>query len=39
MDRQRHELAELLESLSDDQWDAPSLCAGWRVVDVAAHLA
>ena len=38
VDRQRHELAELLESLSDDQWDAPSLCAGWRVRDVAAHL-
>jgi uncharacterized protein (TIGR03083 family) len=28
-----------LEALTDDQWVAPSLCAHWRVVDVAAHLA
>ncbi len=31
--------ADLLESLSPPEWDAPSLCAGWRVRDVAGHLA
>ena len=33
------DLAALLESLSAEQWDAPSLCAGWRVKDVVAHMA
>ncbi|WP_322921963.1 maleylpyruvate isomerase family mycothiol-dependent enzyme [Nocardioides renjunii] len=28
-----------LDRLPDEQWRQPSLCAGWRVVDVAAHLA
>ena len=28
-----------LEGLTPDQWQAPSLCTEWRVVDVAAHLA
>lgn len=32
-------LADLLDTLSRDQWDAASLCAGWRVRDVAGHLA
>jgi uncharacterized protein (TIGR03083 family) len=36
--RERAELADFLETLRPDQWDAPSLCAGWRVRDVAAHL-
>jgi uncharacterized protein (TIGR03083 family) len=31
-------LARLLEGLSDDEWEQPSLCAGWRVCDVAAHV-
>ncbi len=31
-------LAEDLAGLSDEQWVCPSLCAGWRVRDVAAHL-
>ena len=31
-------LAELLEGLADDSWDTPSLCAGWRVREVVAHL-
>ena len=35
---QRLELAELLGDLSDTEWEAPSLCAGWRVRDVAAHI-
>ncbi len=36
---ERRSLAELLESLADEQWETPSLCAGWRVRDVAAHVA
>ncbi|WP_405817656.1 maleylpyruvate isomerase family mycothiol-dependent enzyme [Streptomyces sp. NBC_00838] len=28
-----------LERLDDERWDEPSLCAGWTVHDVAAHLA
>ena len=36
---QRLALARLLEGLSDDEWEQPSLCAGWRVRDVAAHVA
>ncbi|WP_031013510.1 maleylpyruvate isomerase family mycothiol-dependent enzyme [Streptomyces sp. NRRL F-5727] len=35
---ERHELADLLDGLRDDQWDGPSLCAGWRVREVAAHM-
>lgn len=31
-------LVELLESLTPSQWNAPSLCAGWRVRDVVSHL-
>ena len=31
-------LADLLEGLDDHQWRAPSLCAGWSVHDLAAHL-
>jgi uncharacterized protein (TIGR03083 family) len=36
---QRLALASLLEGLSDDEWERPSLCTGWRVRDVAAHVA
>ena len=31
-------LAELLDTFPDAQWDTPSLCAGWRVREVVAHL-
>ena len=37
--RQRRRLLDVLGSLTDDQWEAPSRCDGWRVRDVAAHLA
>lgn len=30
--------ADMFDSLSDDQWETPSLCAGWTVREVAAHL-
>ena len=36
---QRHTLADMLEGLTDTQWETPSLCEGWRVRDVAAHVA
>ncbi len=36
--RERAELADFLESLTPEQWDVPSLCTGWRVRDVVAHL-
>jgi len=29
---------ELLTGLAPQEWDVPSLCDGWRVRDVAAHL-
>jgi uncharacterized protein (TIGR03083 family) len=32
-------LADLLDGLAPAEWEAPSLCAGWRVRDVAAHVA
>ena len=35
---ERRELAGLLHGLSPAQWDAPSLCAGWRVREVVAHI-
>jgi uncharacterized protein (TIGR03083 family) len=36
--KERLELADLLETLSPEEWDAPSLCEQWRVRDVAAHV-
>jgi len=38
IDEQRTSLAGLLESLSPQQWAAASLCEGWKVRDVAAHV-
>ncbi len=35
---ERGDLIELLATLTPAQWDAPSLCAGWRVRDVVAHV-
>lgn len=31
-------LADLLGSATDAQWDTPSLCEGWRVREVIAHM-
>ncbi|WP_210503747.1 maleylpyruvate isomerase family mycothiol-dependent enzyme [Nocardioides xinjiangensis] len=36
---ERLALVDDLSALTTAQWQEPSLCAGWRVVDVAAHLA
>ena len=38
IDRQRLATADLLEALTDEQWNHPSLCDGWTVRHVAAHL-
>jgi uncharacterized protein (TIGR03083 family) len=35
---QRRAVADVMDGLSPEQWAAPSLCAGWTVRDVAAHL-
>lgn len=35
---ERADLADLLHSLSEEQWNAESLCDRWRVRDVVAHL-
>jgi len=36
--QERQALFELLETLTPAQWDAPSLCAEWRVRDVVGHM-
>ncbi|SDF12035.1 TIGR03083 family protein [Blastococcus fimeti] len=36
-EEERADLLALLRELSPDQWHAQSLCANWRVRDVAAH--
>ena len=38
IDTQRLRLTGLLRELTEEQWRTPSLCAGWTVRDVAAHL-
>ncbi len=35
---ERRALVADLETLSDEQWATPSLCAGWTVEDVVAHV-
>ncbi|MEV0033599.1 maleylpyruvate isomerase family mycothiol-dependent enzyme [Nocardia sp. NPDC050793] len=35
---ERAELIELLRDLSAEDWETPSLCAGWSVRDVVGHL-
>ena len=39
IEQERRSLADLLETLTPKEWDLPSLCEGWRVRDVAAHVA
>jgi uncharacterized protein (TIGR03083 family) len=36
--QERISIADLFDSLTDEQWRTPSLCAGWTVLHVAAHL-
>jgi uncharacterized protein (TIGR03083 family) len=35
---ERSELAEMLAALPPSSWDLPTLCAGWRVRDLVAHM-
>ena len=35
---ERRELAVILGGLPPEAWDSPTLCAGWRVRDVVAHM-
>src|ERR1700736_4797464 len=34
---QRRKVGNMLAALTDAEWEAASLCGGWRVRDVAAH--
>ena len=38
IDQQRGDLADLFGTFTEADWETPSLCTGWRVRDVAAHL-
>jgi uncharacterized protein (TIGR03083 family) len=38
IDEQRADLADFLDTLTSEQWATPSLCRGWTVRDVAAHV-
>jgi uncharacterized protein (TIGR03083 family) len=38
IDDQRADLADFLDALTPEQWDTPSLCPGWTVRQVAAHV-
>ncbi|GAB90847.1 hypothetical protein GORHZ_118_00640 [Gordonia rhizosphera NBRC 16068] len=38
IDDHRSRTADLLEALRDDEWRRASLCDGWTIRDVAAHL-
>lgn len=35
---ERDRLDDLLASLREEEWEVPSLCRGWRVRDVVAHI-
>ncbi|MCY9786697.1 maleylpyruvate isomerase family mycothiol-dependent enzyme [Nocardiopsis sp. EMB25] len=39
IEAERRGIADLLDGLSEERLDGPSLCADWRIRDVAAHLA
>src|SRR3954454_22827510 len=35
---ERTAFGEVLDGLSESDWNAPSLCSGWRVREVVAHM-
>jgi uncharacterized protein (TIGR03083 family) len=39
IDAERTEFADLCDTLTEQQWDTPSLCGAWRVRDVVGHVA
>ncbi|MCP3805110.1 maleylpyruvate isomerase family mycothiol-dependent enzyme [Allokutzneria sp. A3M-2-11 16] len=36
--RERADFADFLDKLAPEQWDLPTLCAGWTVREVVAHV-
>jgi uncharacterized protein (TIGR03083 family) len=38
IETERNRLVEAFSELSEENWDAPSLCAGWRNRDALAHI-
>lgn len=38
LEAERLSVADLLEDLTDDEWQAETLCAGWTMQEMAAHL-
>jgi uncharacterized protein (TIGR03083 family) len=38
VEAERMSFADLLDDLGEDEWSVDSLCAGWTVLEVAAHL-
>jgi uncharacterized protein (TIGR03083 family) len=38
IDSERRGMADLLQQLAPAEWDHPTLCPGWTVRDIAAHL-
>ncbi|WP_433715433.1 maleylpyruvate isomerase family mycothiol-dependent enzyme [Nocardia sp. CA-084685] len=39
IEQQRRAVADVLDDLVPNEWELPSLCANWRIRDVAAHIA
>ncbi|UFS96497.1 maleylpyruvate isomerase family mycothiol-dependent enzyme [Nocardia huaxiensis] len=39
IEQQRLAIADMLADISAEEWQLPSLCTGWRVRDVATHVA
>src|SRR4051812_48750194 len=37
-DEENADFADYLATLTPEQWEAPSLCEGWRVRDVVGHI-
>ena len=38
VDERRVAVADILDGLEPEEWSTPSLCDGWTVRDVGAHL-
>ena len=38
LDREYESFAELIRSLSDEEWRTPTRCEGWTAADVSAHV-
>ena len=38
LEDERLAFADLLDTLTPEQWDTPSLCGDWTVAEVATHM-